>query len=381
MDQRKEELGIWVAGVLNLSEVSLSVVSGDASFRRYFRLTLPSLDSSDSSNSSLSLIAMDAPPEKEDSSSFVAIAQDWFQKGIAVPEIKALDLEKGFLLLSDLGDDLLLDRLCPENPQLEQGDKYYQQAITTLLKIQQLDAPENYVLPPYDSALLQREMALFPDWLVANKLGLRLDAGELALLADSFKKLEETALAQRQVLVHRDYHARNLMVLKDDSLGVIDFQDAVLGPVSYDLVSMLRDCYIVWPDEKVDQWCHYFYQGLSQQQDIKIDYARFKKDFDFMGLQRHLKAAGIFARLSLRDGKHAYLADIPRTVAYIVRISQLYPELAEFHAFLVKRVQPCLEKACAVDSAQHIGTAQEIESDQETARGLEIDSGLLAGKA
>ena len=194
MDQRKEKLATWVAGVVNLPKVSLSVVSGDASFRRYFRLTLSASDRSDSAgsiDSAESLIAMDAPPEKEDSSSFVAIAQDWFKKGIAVPEIKALDLEKGFLLLSDMGDEVLLDRLCPEDPHLEQGKKYYQKAMSTLLKIQKLDAPVNYALPPYDAELLQREMALFPDWLLEKKLDLSLDENELALLAESFKKLEE----------------------------------------------------------------------------------------------------------------------------------------------------------------------------------------------
>jgi aminoglycoside/choline kinase family phosphotransferase len=334
MDQRLNALSTWVAEVLHLSSANLSVVSGDASFRRYFRLEL----------GDKSYIAMDAPPEKEDSSSFVAIAQHWYQQDIEVPEIVFFDLGKGFLLLSDLGDDLLLSHLCPEEPSVSNGDLYYQKAMDTLFVIQKISSDQNYPLPSYDAALLQREMSLFPDWLLEKKLGLTLSTSERQLLRDTFELLEQSALRQSQVTVHRDYHARNLMVLDSDDLGVIDFQDAVSGPITYDLVSLLRDCYIVWPDGNVDEWCRYFFGRLNAQKLIDIPYAKFKQDFDWMGVQRHLKASGIFARLSLRDGKHGYLEDIPRTVNYIVRVCALYPQLGMFHQFLESRVLPVLEK-------------------------------------
>lgn len=330
MDQRYQELCHWVAQALDLPAVELSPVSGDASFRRYFRYT----------QDAKSFIAMDAPPEKEDSSSFVAIARSWREQGVEVPELLKVDLDKGFLLLSDFGDNLLLNQLNAAQPDIAQGERYYASAMQTLLAIQNLKPAIDYPLPAYDSALLQREMALFPDWLLDKKLNLDLSPKERALLITVFSALENSALAQPQVSVHRDYHARNLMVL-DSGLGVIDFQDAVYGPLTYDLVSLLRDCYIVWPDEQVDKWCRDFY-ALNAVRLQDIDYAQFKQDFDWMGMQRHLKAAGIFARLSLRDGKHGYLNDIPRTVEYIYRVSVTYPQFSEFSEFLRARVLPAL---------------------------------------
>jgi aminoglycoside/choline kinase family phosphotransferase len=220
------------------------------------------------------------------------------------------------------------------------GDHYYGLAMKALVEIQAINPDPNYTLPPYDLELLQREMALFPDWLLEKKLALTLSAQERTMLMESFTLLAQSALAQPQVPVHRDYHARNLMVLNNDTLGVIDFQDAVFGPVTYDLVSLLRDCYIVWPDEKVEQWCQQYYALLQTQGSLNYDWVQFKTWFDLMGLQRHLKAAGIFARLSLRDGKHGYLDDIPRTVDYLIRVSKGYPSLQAFHSFLTTNVQP-----------------------------------------
>lgn len=330
-DTRLAELSLWVASELNLDKAEMIPVSGDASFRRYFRFQTVQK----------SYIAMDAPPEKEDSHSFVAIAQSWFRQGIQVPELISIDLKQGFLLLSDFGDDLLLSHLQPECPDVEQGNLYYSKAIESLSKIQGLDGPESYQIPPYDSALLQREMALFPDWLLKKKLALTLTEAEEVMLSSVFELLEKRALAQSQVLVHRDYHARNLMVLEDNQLGIIDFQDAVIGPITYDLVSLLRDCYIVWPDDAVSKWARQFYDAVQ----IGSSFEDFKKDFDFMGLQRHLKASGIFARLSIRDGKHGYLEDIPRTVEYLYRVSRHYEELVEFTDFLSRRVQPLLTDA------------------------------------
>jgi aminoglycoside/choline kinase family phosphotransferase len=310
MDNRYQALCQWLADVLQVEDVELSVVSGDASFRRYFRFT----------QGENSWIAMDAPPEKEDCSSFVHIARHWFEQGIRVPEIVALDLEKGFILLTDFGDSLLLSALQPEYPNPAQGQHYYSKAMFVLDRIQKLDADQAN-LPRYDAELLQREMALFRDWLLDAKLGIALTHTESQALQDCFDFLMQRAQAQPQVVVHRDYHARNLMICEDDELGVLDFQDAVIGPITYDLVSLLRDCYIVWPEEDVQLWCREFYSLITQYRGKIGSFEQFKEDFDLMGLQRHIKVAGIFARLSLRDGKHAYLKDIPRTLNYIIKVA------------------------------------------------------------
>ena len=312
MNSRHEALCRWVAKQLNQDKVELSVVSGDASFRCYFRV----ISGADS------WIVMDAPPEKEDSTRFVEIASSWLAQGVQVPEIKALSLEHGFMLLSDFGEKLLLSELDPLKPNVQQGQRYYTKAMAALAHIQSTQLS----LPAYSPVLLQNEMALFKDWLIEAKLGLELSARESKDLNDCLSFLERRALAQEQVSVHRDFHARNLMICDDDSLGIIDFQDAVQGPITYDLVSLLRDCYIVWPAELVSKWCHEFYQLLIKQNPALAqglgDFEHFKEDFDLMGLQRHLKVAGIFARLSLRDEKHAYLADIPRTLEYILSVSK-----------------------------------------------------------
>lgn len=342
MDQRQEELSVWVAEKLNLPSVSLNMVSGDASFRRYFR----------AQHEGQSWVIMDAPPEKEDSTSFVSIAQHWGSYNIAVPTIYHHDLNLGFLILSDMGDIQLFSRLSGVNGLLsnERGDMLYQKAMDVLIDIQSLKGDSDYLLPNYDSELLQREMSLFPDWLLVKKLNLVLSEKTRQLLDAVFQKMEQNALSQVQVPVHRDYHSRNLMVEQNGELGVLDFQDAVMGPITYDLVSLLRDCYVTWPEEKVSQWCETYWGTLNRKELIDIDYSVFKKQFDFMGIQRHLKAAGIFARLSIRDGKHGYLDDIPNTVDYIISVSEQYPELASFHQFLVTKVKPNLSMLNKQDS-------------------------------
>jgi len=342
MDQRQDELSKWVAEKLNLPSISLSMVSGDASFRRYFR----------ASKEGSSWIVMDAPPEKEDSTSFVEIAQYWSGCNIQVPKIVDFDLSKGFLLLSDMGDIQLISKLLSSSESLSssvltqfdeaQGSRYYTQAMDILLQLQSIKPDLAHVLPEYNTALLQREMALFSDWLLEEKLSIVLNSTEKALLNSCYQLLEENALLQVQVPVHRDFHSRNLMVLEDDSLGVLDFQDAVMGPITYDLVSLLRDCYVIWPDEQVEAWCRQYHQKLLDAKLLDVNFTSFKKQFDYMGIQRHLKAAGIFARLSLRDGKHGYLDDIPNTFSYIVDVSGRYPELKALHQFLLNRVQPAI---------------------------------------
>lgn len=326
MDDRQQSLQKWVNSTLaSNSEVpqdSLEVVSGDASFRRYFR----------QSTQGCTYIAVDAPPEKENSEPFVRIAQAWLEQGIHVPQVVQADLEQGFMLLSDMGDQLLFPLL---NEASAEG--LYHQALDSLIDIQhtQLD------LPPYDEALLDREMALFTDWYLGEHLGLTLTSQEQHMLRETFEVLRESALGQIQVPVHRDYHSRNIMVCEDDSLGIIDFQDAVLGPITYDVVSLLRDCYVAWPIEQVEQWARdYFAKARDAGLVGAISDEQLMLWFDWMGIQRHLKAVGIFARLNHRDGKTGYMNDIPRTLNYIVEVSAKYSTLDEFSQWLERRLLP-----------------------------------------
>ncbi|MDZ7829315.1 MAG: phosphotransferase [Halofilum sp. (in: g-proteobacteria)] len=283
--------------------------SSDASFRRYFRVATPDGP----------VILMDAPPEFEDSHPFVDIDQRLRDAGVNVPRILAADLEQGFLLLSDLGDDIYLGQLDADN-----ADALYGDALTALVAMQAHGDCRG--LPPYDAALLHREMALFPDWLLERHLGLDLRDARPALSA-TFERLAASALEQPRVFVHRDYHSRNLMHTARDNPGILDFQDAVAGPVTYDLVSLLRDCYVAWPDERVDDWIEHYLRLAGDAGIDTGDAARFRRWFDLMGVQRHLKASGIFARLYHRDGKAGYLPDIPRTWGYIRARFGQYEEL------------------------------------------------------
>lgn len=325
MPQRLEQLNHWLQQKLGLGEYQIAPASADASFRRYFRVTIDGV----------SRIAMDAPPQKEDSRPFVKVGTALHQAGLHVPQILQQDLEQGFLLLSDLGSQPYLDALNAQSVERLYGD-----ALGALAAMQACVATDE--LPPYDEALLQREMALFPEWFLTTHLGLTLSKAEQQLLADTFALLAKSALEQPRVFVHRDYHSRNLMVCSHNP-GILDFQDAVCGPVTYDLVSLLRDCYIAWPREQVEAWV----QGYH---DIALDHGiirepmreQFLRWFDLMGVQRHLKAIGIFARLNHRDGKPGYLNDIPRTLDYVEEVSARYPELAGFAAFIKERVRPVL---------------------------------------
>lgn len=306
---REAALQAWVEEVLGTPVAGLAPVSGDASFRRYFRAV----------EAGRSHIAVDAPPEHEDSRPFLGVAERLRSAGLHVPEVRAADLEQGFLLLSDLGDTLYLSEL-----DAHSADRLYGAALEALLRMQAAPAEG---LPPYDAALLGREMGLFREWYLGRHLGWRPDAGEERALEDCFGRLAEEALAQPRVFVHRDYHSRNLMVA-DPNPGIIDFQDAVHGPITYDLVSLLRDCYIAWPEERVAAWVA-DYQARAEGAGLlePVPPATFRRWFDWMGVQRHLKAAGIFARLNHRDGKPGYLRDIPRTLGYIRQVCARYPEL------------------------------------------------------
>lgn len=339
MDQRQEVLAQWAADQIEqLYQYSIpaqmETVSGDASFRRYFRLNFAQ------NNEQMSWIAVDAPPEHENSRQFVDIAQFWSKAGVKVPTVLAFDETRGFMLLEDFGDTLL-------HPELttEAADRLYKSSMDSLIELQQLARTDN--IPLYDQSLLDKEMALFSDWLCEKHLGLVLSSEDKTMLAQVFDTLAQSALAQPQVIVHRDYHSRNLMVCKanpphhnTDFIGIIDFQDAVYGALTYDVVSLLKDCYIQWPRAQVLAWLDYFHAhskpaaALSQSQLIR--------DFDLMGMQRHLKAAGIFARLSIRDGKHGYLNDVPRTCDYISQASRLYPEFSAFSLWLEQIFLPAL---------------------------------------
>lgn len=335
MDIRLQSLTLWVRQTPGFEQAVAEPVSGDASFRRYFRVRRTEPD-----GSITPFIVMDAPPEHEDCEPFVAIARHWHRQGIRVPAIIRQDLDQGFLLLEDFGDRLMLAQLDQDN-----ADALYRGALEELVKIQQLAAPEDYPLPPYDEELLDREMALFPDWLLEKYLDMPLSNSDRALLETTFAFLRESALAQPEVTVHRDYHSRNLLVLADTARpGVIDFQDAVTGPITYDVVSLLRDCYIRWPEQQVEQWLEHF-RKLSLEAGLhRADRDSFRQWFELTGMQRHLKAAGIFARLAIRDGKHSYLGDIPRTISYLRDAASRQPALRSFHQWLTEALIPAVEQ-------------------------------------
>ncbi len=327
MPFRERLLQIWLENSVGLGEFSLELASGDASFRRYYRATLAD---------GATRIVMDAPPENEDCRPFVAVARHLGGLGLNVPVIHAADLEQGFLLLSDLGSEHYLDLL-------EQGqrDRLYADALSALKVMQACGKRDG--LPLYSSELLLREMGLFPEWLLGRHLGLTLDADERQILDRLFELLVANALEQPQVFVHRDYHSRNLLVTSVLNPGILDFQDAVVGPVTYDLVSLLKDCYISWPRERVKEWVFGYYELALESGVLHKEHEEvFLRWFDLMGVQRHLKASGIFARLNIRDGKPGYLKDIPRTLGYIVELAPEYPELEQLAGLVSKRVLPAL---------------------------------------
>ena len=342
MDTRLNAVTDWVRRQPGFARATLTPVAGDASFRRYFRAH---------SEQGEPAIVMDASPAHEDCRPFVAIARHWHRLGISVPRVLAEDLSQGYLLLEDFGDDLMLGQLNDAS-----ADRLYRNAMDELIRIQQSDSPPHYPLPPYDAALLDREMALFPDWLITRQLGLTLSHQDRAMLDTAFAFLRESALAQPQVSVHRDYHSRNLLVRPDaDAPGVIDFQDAVHGAITYDLVSLLKDCYIRWPEDQVAAWLEHYRLKSSEAGLHRVDADSFRQWFELMGMQRHLKAAGIFARLAIRDGKTRYLADIPRTVDYLVVASGRQPALRHFHGWLQDTVVPALTESLAATGPTNPG--------------------------
>jgi len=303
-------------------------MNGDAGFRQYYRFNLEGV----------AYIAVDAPPKYSNNRAFVAIGQGLAEKAIPVPEVKACDLESGYFCLTDFGDLLLSNVLTVDNMQV-----YYRRAIELLPAIAVSRPAGEYVLPEYDRTFIDFELSIFTQWLLERHLQINLPQPEQQQLRACFDVLIDSALAQPQVTMHRDYHSRNIMLLDDSRLGIIDFQDAVSGPVTYDIVSLLRDCYVRWPDELVAPLFEYYRTLIDPVLALApVSEATWRRWFDLMGLQRHLKASGIFARLYHRDNKAGYLQDIPLTLSYILDISSRYPELAYLHDLVKERVLPAL---------------------------------------
>ncbi|MFL6573585.1 MAG: aminoglycoside phosphotransferase family protein [Burkholderiales bacterium] len=322
-DPRREALERWLASELGGERFTLTPASEDASFRRYFRATL---------DDGSSLIAMDAPPDKEDCRPFVHVARLLREAGVHAPQVRAQDLAQGFLLLTDLGIRTYLSELAPANaPQL------FADATDALIRWQLATRPGE--LPPYDEALLRREMQLFPDWFVARHLGVQMADQQKHRLEQVFTLLVQSALAQPKVYVHRDYMPRNLMVCNPNP-GVLDFQDAVIGPIAYDMVSLTRDAFLSWDEESVLDWTvRYWEKARAAGLPVAADFGEFWRAFEWMGLQRHLKVLGIFARINYRDGKPKYLEDTPRFLGYARDVARRYREL-DPHARLLDEVAP-----------------------------------------
>jgi N-acetylmuramate 1-kinase len=317
-----------VAGLKGYDAESLRPASADASFRRYFRLDrrAPVMGCA---------ILMDAPPDKEPLGPFLQVGQILRSAGLRAPQVYAQDTDLGFLLLEDFGQQTFLQSLSEDARQDPHGiaaRPLYARAWKALIQAQHYGqtAPERLQgLPAYNRERLLQEMSLFPEWYLQQHLGMTLSETDKGQLHGVFERLVERALTQPSVIVHRDFHSRNLMVLRDaEDLGILDFQDAVTGPVTYDLVSLLRDAYIAWPEPvQIDWAARYWQEARAQAIALPDDFGKFYSDFEFMGLQRHLKVLGIFARLSIRDGKHGYLQDIPLVLAYAQKVAERYDEL------------------------------------------------------
>lgn len=324
MHARENVLKEWLTLTLNAPDIQWTILAGDASFRRYLRVK----------HNDLTYVVMDAPPEKENLEPFIRIAEILDQAGVHTPYIFAKNLEHGFLLLSDLGDKTLLHAL-----RAETANDYYHQAIKILFQIQSCSITDSFI-PSFDKPHMLQEMSLCSEWFFKAYLSLNFDSNELALIQESMEWIAAEVAKQPLVFIHRDYHSRNLLIYhgpKESDLAVIDFQDAMRGPLTYDLVSLLKDCYISWPRTKILEWVHFFYtQSISA---CNYTFPEFVRAFDLCGVQRHLKVLGIFCRLHLRDNKTGYLKDLPLTLNYLIECCMIYEELKPLSYFL--------ERACS----------------------------------
>ncbi|WP_295628830.1 phosphotransferase [uncultured Nitrosomonas sp.] len=310
--ERTQQLENWIKAQFPGRLFTLEPASADASFRRYFRISFDDQ----------TLVVMDAPPQYEDCAPFLYVAEILAAVGVHVPRILAQNLELGFLLLSDLGHTTFLHAL---NQAPESANQLYCDATDALVQMQMSQQVEG--LPSYDQALLQRELDLFPDWYIAKHLQVNLSKEQQTVLHNAFEHILQNNLAQAKVLVHRDYHSRNLMVSTPNP-GILDFQDAVHGPITYDLVSLFKDAYIHWDEDRILDWTIRYWEKARQAGlPVTADFAEFYRDFEWMGVQRHLKVLGIFARLNYRDGKATYLNDMPLVMQYLRTACERYREL------------------------------------------------------
>mgnify|MGYP003617649559 FL=1 len=324
--QREQLIQTWITSVLDSDQFEINFLPGDASFRRYARIKL----------NNKTFMLMDAPPEKEDCVPFVTIDQFFDTHGVRVPHIVAKDLQQGFLLLEDFGDVLLSTLLNDDTV-----DAYYAQSFKQLIKLQAIDGVKQF--PEYSYEKLLSEMQLLTDWMLPS-LHIEPSKEEQALIKRTFAILANAALAQPQVIVHRDFHSRNLMKIEGETeLGVIDFQDAVIGADTYDLISITRDAYVQWNADQVYAWFKVFYDLLPETAKQDRDFEQFKRDADLMAIQRHIKILGIFVRLFERDGKTGYLKDLPRVMWYLLEESKPYAELQPFMQFIHAKVMPKFE--------------------------------------
>ncbi len=308
---RETERLLWAQKALNDPQATLERASADASFRSYWR----------SFSDAQTWIVMDAPPDKEDIRPWLDIAQRLSKAGLHAPDIRAFDADLGFILMADLGNRLYLPELDEQSV-----DGLYRDAMQTILKMQLHVACDD--LPVYDESRLVTEMELMPEWFLQRHLAYTPECEEWDVIESAFRYLVSSAKMQPQVFVHRDYHSRNLLILEENNPGILDFQDAVKGPITYDLVSLLRDCYIAWPEERIDAWVENYRLDCVKAGLTNVDTATFKRGFDLMGLQRHLKVLGIFCRLWYRDGKAGYLNDLPLVWQYTRDVGLRYPETA-----------------------------------------------------
>ncbi len=319
-DPRREAIWKWCEYSLNLQLMALEPASADASFRRYFRAELAS---------GPSLIVMDAPPENEDSRPFVAVAGLLADAGIRVPAIHAMDLNRGFILLSDFGSEVMLRRV-QDTPT--EAPEWYGAALSVLNKIQL--SGSSSTLPDYDSEMVEQELALFPEWFCDRHLGLAFDAEQKAQWDVCIEYICQRWEKMPGGFTHRDYHSRNLMALEDFQLGVIDFQDAVAGPLAYDLVSLLKDCYVCWPESQRRDWLRQYWETARRELILSQSFNELERDFELCGVQRHLKVLGIFCRLFHRDGKSQYLGDLPLVRRYLLESLSSIPELGFLQQWL-----------------------------------------------
>jgi N-acetylmuramate 1-kinase len=330
----------WLQQICTFPIENLIEIPGDASFRRYYRLQ----------HDTQSFIIMDASQQRDCFQPFAALAQALLTHGVTVPKILAINEAEGFMLISDFGNHICLNELCPEN-----ADRLYRVAMDALALMQSCRPVDHYPIPHFDTAFMQRELDEFNLWFLERYLKCTLDSN---MLQDVFTRLTQSASQQPQVFIHRDYHSANLMVLPGQELGVLDFQDACLGPITYDLASLLRDCYISWPQEQVKQWVFYFYEKLQERQLLKnTTFTEFMKWFDWMGMQRHMKAIFIFARKYIRDQTSRYLQHIPRALNYLISVSAQYPEFEVLHQEL-NRLRPTILARIAEDTASPLSVAR-----------------------